>query len=296
MSTELSYDAAMARVAAVAQAETGPELNPACRGFVLSHGRRTPRCTVLLHGYTSCPRQFRSFAPLLHARGQNVYVPRLPFHGLADRLTSEQARLDRRAMLAYLDDALAVGHGLGEQVGVLGLSAGGSLAAYAAQHRGDLAQAVLVAPVFGAPSVAAWATAPLALAAAVLPNQFRWWDPAARMGRRGPAHCYPRFSTRALGAIVRLSLGVLREARRRPPAAREVIVVSNAADLSVTLPPIELLLRRWRAHGVAVREHRFPAALGLLHDLMDPDQERQQVDLVYPVLVKLVDGYGGSST
>jgi pimeloyl-ACP methyl ester carboxylesterase len=283
-----SYEAALARLAAIEGAEAGPELNPDCRGFALTHGGRAARCTVLLHGYTNCPRQFRSFAPLLHARGHNVYVPRLPFHGLADRLTVEQARLDRRAMLAYLDDALAVGHGLGEQVGVLGLSAGGNLAAYAAQHRGDLAQAVIIAPVFGAPAVAAWATAPLAAAAAVLPNQFRWWDPATRMARRGPAHCYPRFSTRALGAIVRLGLGVLRDARRRPPAAREVIVVSNAADPSVRLPPIEELLRRWRAHGVTVREQRFAASLGLLHDLMDPDQERQQVALVYPVLLELL--------
>jgi carboxylesterase len=285
----LTYDEALARITAIEHDEATPKLNPACRGFVLTHGARAPRCTVLLHGYTNCPRQFRSFAPLLHERGHNVYVPRLPFHGLADRLTAEQARLDERAMRGYLDEALAIGHGLGEEVRVLGLSAGGSLAAFVAQHRADVRQAVVIAPVFGAPSVPSWATTPLSLAAAVLPNQFRWWDPNTREARRGPAHCYPRFSTRALGAIVRLSLGVLRDARQHPPAAAEIVVVTNAADQAVTLPPIERLVARWRAHGANLREYRFPHELGLLHDLMDPDQERQQVDRVYPVLLELVD-------
>jgi carboxylesterase len=286
--THPSYPEALARIAAIEQAEQHPSLNPPGRSYALTHGRRAPRCTVLLHGYTNCPQQFRAFSALLHARGQNVYVPRLPHHGLADRMAPDQARLSARELLAYLDDALAVAHGLGEQVGVLGLSAGGVLAAYAAQRRPDVRQAVVIAPVLGTPAVPAWGTAGLALVAGALPNQFRWWDPVNKDSRRAPAHCYPRYSTRALSAIVRLGLRVLGDARRHPPAAAEIVLVSNAADEAVTLPPIELLAARWRARGAALREHRFPADLGLIHDLIDPAQERQRTDLVYPVLLDLV--------
>lgn len=284
------YDDALARLAELERAEGEFELNPCCRGFALTHGDTTPRCFVLLHGYTNCPQQFRAFAAMLHARGHSVYVPRLPHHGLADRMAADQARLSRADLLGCLDAALAVAHGLGDTVEVLGLSAGGSLAAYAAQRRPDVRRAVVVAPVLGAPAIPAWAITPLAYAAAALPNQFRWWDPASRDERASPAHCYPRYSTRALGAIVRLGLDVLRDARRTPPAAAEILVVTNAADEAVTLPPIELLMARWRARGAAVREHRFPAELGLIHDIVDPEQEKQQVEVVYPVLLELCEG------
>lgn len=284
----LTYDQALAELAAIAQAEAGPELNPRCRSFALTHGRRAARCTVLLHGYTNCPRQFHRFAAELHARGHSVYVPRLPFHGLADRLSEEHARLSRGSLLGYLDAAIAVAHGLGERVGVLGLSAGGNLAAFAAQHRADVAQAVVIAPVLGTPGLPAWTTAPLALLALAIPNQFRWWDPINKLARRGPLHAYPRFSTRAMAAVVRLGLEVARDARRAPPRAGDIVVVINEADPAVTLPPIEALARRWRARGAPIREHRFPAALDLIHDLMDPDQERQQLSTVYPALLDLV--------
>jgi pimeloyl-ACP methyl ester carboxylesterase len=281
------YDDALARLAELERVEGGAELNPCCRGYALTHGAMTPRCFVLLHGYTNCPQQFRAFAAMLHERGHSVYVPRLPHHGLADRMAPDQARLSRRDLVSCLDDAIAIAHGLGDTVDVLGLSAGGSLAAYAAQRRPDVRRAVVVAPVLGAPVIPAWATTPLAYASAALPNQFRWWDPESRDERPSPPHCYPRYSTRALGAIVRLGLDVLREARSAPPAAAEIVVVTNAADEAVSLPPIEMLMARWRARGAAVREHRFPAELGLIHDIVDPEQEQQRVEVVYPVLLEL---------
>jgi carboxylesterase len=283
-----SYTEALARIAAVERAEDAPHMNPCCKGFALTQGARARRCTLLLHGYTNCPQQLRAFAALLHARGHNVYAPRLPHHGLQDRLAPDQARLGVRDLVAYLDDALAVAAGLGERVAVLGLSAGGNLAAFAAQRRPAVAQAVVIAPVLGAPAIPAWATAPLAYASAALPNQFRWWDPVNKDNRDSPPHCYPRYSTRALGAIVRLGLGVLREAARRPPAAAEIVVVTNGADTAVTNPPVELLAARWRAHGAHVRTHHFAPELGLIHDVMDPAQGRQQTALVYPVLLDLL--------
>jgi pimeloyl-ACP methyl ester carboxylesterase len=284
----LTYEAALARLAQIAAAEADPAINPLCRGFAHTHGRRMARCVLLLHGYTNCPQQFRRFAELLHARGHSVYVPRMPRHGMADRMTAELGRLGRAELLAALTEALALAHGLGERVDVLGLSAGGNLAAYAAQHRPDVHQAVVIAPVLGAPAVASWATPLLARAAATLPNQFRWWDPQLRDARRGVAHAYPRFATRSLGMLVALGLEVLTAARGASPLARDLVVVYNAADQAVARPPIELLVARWRAQGANVRTCCFAAELGLIHDLIDPDQEQQRVEYVYPLLLELM--------
>jgi alpha-beta hydrolase superfamily lysophospholipase len=284
----LTYDEAMARVAAVAREEEDPALNPLCRGYALTHGARAARCVLLLHGYTNCPYQYRDFAKLVHARGHNVYVPRMPCHGMADRLTEALAHLSAPMLLAWLDAALAVAAGLGARVDVLGISAGANLAAYAAQHRPAVHQAVIFAPVLGSPTVAAWVTPALVRASAILPNQFRWWDPERRAERGELPHAYPRFATRSLGAITGLGLDVLRDAGREPPVASDIALVINEADPAVTLPPIEELLARWRARGAPVREHRFPAALGLIHDLIDPGQPLQRVDLVYPALLELL--------
>jgi carboxylesterase len=290
MADLLPYAEALARIVALERAEAAQALNPKCRSFALTHGAPTARATLLIHGYTNCPQQFRAFAERLHARGQNVYAPRLPHHGYADRLSAAHALLGRRELLAYLDDALAVARGLGAEVGVLGISAGAVLAAYAAQHRPEVARAVVVAPVLGTPGIADWAVTALATVAGLLPNQFRWWDPQLRDARRGPAHAYPRFSTRALAAIVGLGRAVLRDAARRPPAARSVALVTNIADQAVTLSPAERLAAAWARHGAAPRTYVFGAEHGLIHDVIDPDQERQQIELVYPVLLDLVDG------
>ncbi|HMQ30669.1 MAG TPA: alpha/beta hydrolase-fold protein [Chloroflexaceae bacterium] len=284
----LTYDDALARLAAAARAEEDPAINPVCRGFALTHGGRTARCVLLIHGYTNCPQQFRAFAGLLHGRGHSAYVPRLPRHGLADRLTTALAGLTGAELLAWLEGALAVAHGLGERVDVMGISAGANLALYAAQHRPDVHQAVALAPVLGTPAIAPWAVPALARVAAVAPNMFRWWDPQLREQRNGLPHAYPRWATRSLGQIVALGLDVMRAAGRRAPAARDILVVTNPADEAVTSAPAERLVARWRSHGAPVRAHSFPAELGLIHDVIDPGQARQRVELVYPALLELM--------
>ncbi len=284
-----SYEEALGRLRAIAASEAVLPLNPVGHSFALNHGATAERCYVLIHGYTNCPQQFRAFGELLHARGYNVYVPRLPYHGLADRLNNEHGRLDRAALLRYLDDALAVARGLGRRVGVIGISAGAVLAAYSAQFRAEVHYAMPIAPVLGTPSIPRWVTLPLANAARVLPNRYRWWDPVNKDSRRSPPHCYPRYATRVLGTITRMGFEVMRAARRRPPCARAIVMVLNEADEAVDNRPNELLAAYWHAHGARLRLHIFPRERRVIHDCIDPAQELQQVDYVYPILLDLAE-------
>lgn len=284
-----SYEEALGRLRAIAASEAALPLNPVGHSFALNHGATAERCYVLIHGYTNCPQQFRAFGELLHARGHNVYVPRLPYHGLADRLNNEHGRLDRAALLRYLDDALAVARGLGRRVGVIGISAGAVLAAYAAQFHADVSYAMPIAPVLGSPSSPRWVTLPLANAARVLPNRYRWWDPVNKDSRRSPPHCYPRYATRVLGTITRMGFEVLQAARRRPPCARAIVMVLNEADEAVDNRPNELMAAYWHAHGARLRLHTFPRERRVIHDCIDPAQELQQVDYVYPILLDLAE-------
>ncbi len=288
----LSYEEALRRLEAIAASEAALPLNPVGHSFALNHGAQADRCFVLIHGYTNCPQQFRAFGELLHARGHNVYVPRLPYHSLADRLNNEHGRMDRAALLHYLDDALAVARGLGRRVGLIGISAGAVLAAYAAQFRAEVYYAMPIAPVLGTPSIPRWFTLPLATAGSVLPNRFRWWDPVHKDSRRSPPHCYPRYATRVLATVTRMGFEVLRAAARRPPCARVIVMVLNEADEAVDNAPNELLAARWHAHGARVHLHMFPGERQVIHDCIDPAQELQQVDYVYPILLDLAEWEG----
>ena len=62
-----------------------------CGGIAEALPARHPvqHAVLLFHGFTNCPQQFDELARRFHARGCNVYVPRIPHHGLKDRLTRD---------------------------------------------------------------------------------------------------------------------------------------------------------------------------------------------------------------
>lgn len=288
MPSSFSFTEALARIESLVVAESVPAINPVCRSFVRAHEAPTPRCFLLLHGYTNCPQQFRVFAEQLFERGHNVFVPRMPQHGMADRMTKALANLTGSDLLVWLERSLDLAAALGTRVDVLGLSAGANLAAHVAQHRRDVYQCTVIAPVLATPRVPLWAMGTVARIGSELPNVFQWWDPKIRDGDRGVPHAYPRFATRSLAHVMRLGREVMHEAVDWAPRASEIIVVLNEADRSVANAPIAQLAERWSATGGSVRLQRIPQSEGMPHDMIDPEQKQQRIDLSYPLLLDLI--------
>jgi alpha-beta hydrolase superfamily lysophospholipase len=287
-SPAVSYGEAMMRFAAL-RARDGAEVREICRAELLSHGRRVRRAAVLLHGYTSCPRQFHELGQALFERGYNVLIPRMPGHGLLDRMTTETAGITARSLARYTDEVVDIAQGLGEQVTVTGLSGGGVLAAWAAQTRADVALAAPISPVVGVAIYPRWFIRPAAQVLAHAPNRFLWWDPQLRQNIPGTPYDYPRFATRGLAAFITLATWTHRAARRRPPAASSIAVVTNAADAQVSNVDTAELVAAWRAHRAErVRTHEFERALGLPHDLIDPRTAGAKPELVHPALLELL--------
>ncbi|MCZ7573717.1 MAG: alpha/beta fold hydrolase [Ardenticatenaceae bacterium] len=283
-----SYAEAAARVEALGAAD-GASVNPLCRTQFLTHGRTVERAAVLLHGLTSCPRQYQALAPSCYDLGYNVLVPRLPRHGLADRLTEDLATLTAEELLACVAEAVDIARGLADRVTVVGLSMGGVLASWVAQHREDVDRVVIVSPGFALKAVPLAAT-PLAWRLARwLPNRFVWWDPVRKAEPVPPLHNYPRFATRPVAEVLRLAATIQAQARRARPAARSIIVVTNANDPVLNNASTNRLVDQWRRRGAEqIRTYEFSADLGLVHDIIDPDQVGQRTDLVYPVLLDLI--------
>ena len=255
--------------------------------ILLTHGYTTPRVFVLLHGLTASPRQFAEFGAMLFARGSNVVIPRLPRHGLADRLTTELEGLTADELRAFARETVEKAQTLGEAVVVVGFSVGGLLAAWIGQHVA-IERATCIAPFLGVAWIPHGLTARAARATLAMPNQFCWWNPLVRE-RMLPAHGYPRFATHAVAQAASLAGEVLASARADGPAARDVQIVLNASESTVSNGAVRDLARRWQARrsdGIILHQlHGLP----LSHDIIEPGGSSALANRVYPTLVRLVD-------
>lgn len=280
-----TYAEALQRIEALRLQEP-PGMNPVGRLQLLTHGHMMPHAIIFVHGYTNCPQQFHELARRFHALGYNVLSAPLPHHGLADRLTKEHARLTAEELVQYAHEVVDIAQGLGQQVDIAGISAGGVIAAYAGQTRPDVHLATVLAPPFGLKQIPAGLTATFASLLLLLPNFFFWWDPRQR-DTGGIAHAYPRFSTHALAQTLSLGQVVLAAARRQPPAAR-LLFITNASDPAVSPTLNAAIVKSWRQHGAALTTYEFPASLKLLHDFIEPANPKNPIEVVYPKLIELM--------
>ncbi|HUF62668.1 MAG TPA: alpha/beta fold hydrolase [Verrucomicrobiales bacterium] len=261
---------------------------PICRTTLLEHGAQSELAVVLLHGFTNCPEQFRMLGTILYEAGCNVVIPLTPDHGSEDRMTMALAGLTAEEMTVMCDLAVDAAAGLGRRTVVVGLSSGGTMAAWVAQHRA-VERVLVLSPVAGVPGLSPVFTRPATSFALLWPNRFWWWDAELKEGLPGPPYAYPRFATRGMAEVLRLGLHVLEEASRSAPRSNSIVLVTNGSDTAVNFDSIALLRREWtRSVGGAVENVEFPAEEHLHHDLIDPLQVDAKIGRVYPELLALI--------
>lgn len=268
----------------------GPEIKSLCRTRFLDTGDRAPVAVVLLHGYSSSPHQYHILARQFHEQGANVLVPRYPYHGYVSRTYADFWRMPLEDVLDTVTEAVDIAQGLGDKVVVVGLSFGGALAAWLAQHRADIDRAVIVSPALGFRAVAGWLRMPSAAVGRYAPSHFTWWD-AERKDAGGVYHAYAGWHSRGAVEMMRLGMWIDSRARIEPPAAQSVIVAVNPADRLLDLAPIFDLASAWQKQNGAVEMYVFPESWKLRHDCIEPDAENARVDLVYPVVLALAAGH-----
>lgn len=278
-----SYEDAVQRFAQLYEALDGSAINPVCRSQLLTHDHQTDRAVILLHGMTNCPAQFLTLGTLLYEQGCNVLLPRMPHHGLLDRETEDFKNLKAEELRSFADTAVDIAQGLGKRVMVIGLSAGGVIATWITQFRTDVERTVIVSPALGLLNYPDMVQPLLMNTARRLPNRFSpIGDGDASVG---PEYAYMRHTTHALAEMMRLGEAAARASRKHPPAVRSIILVTNANDQDIKRSYALTFLDRWQRHpGVCTNHFEFPIADGLIHDLIDPCQPEQKIDIVYPIL------------
>jgi pimeloyl-ACP methyl ester carboxylesterase len=254
---------------------------------MLETGAQTALAAVLFHGLTNNPAQYAQFAPLLHAHGVNVFVPRFAEYGYRDRMTTRTAGVTAEQLLVVASESVAIAGGLGHTVAVLGISMGALVAAYVAQFC-PIDAAVLVAPSFSLLRLPHSVCRILERIALALPNAFVWWDPRARESEV-PITAYPRFSTHALAHSMSIGDTVYAAAQRRAPLARRIVTMVNREDPAVNNAVAARVCAAWSAEKPGAVEYVELTGLPRMHDIVDPQQPRARTDLVYPKLLAALD-------
>jgi alpha-beta hydrolase superfamily lysophospholipase len=254
---------------------------------LLTHGGPTAKAFVLIHGLTASPPQVAALAERLYERGANVFVPRLPRHGLLDRMSVTLADLEASELEAFATEIAAIGGGLGERRTIAGFSVGGLLCAWIAQHHA-FERAVAIAPFLGTRWIPHRIAPHVARAALALPNAFVWWNPLVRE-RLGPAHGYPRFSTHAVARVYGLVFDLFAAAAGEGPATPEILFVVNASEATVHNRNVRRLARAWRRRGSARVDVHVLRGLPPSHDIIEPLRAARLARRVTPTLVDLID-------
>jgi carboxylesterase len=266
-------------------------LNSMCGSGLLTHGGRVENVIVFLHGFTSCPDQFRQLGREYFQKGYNVFIPRLPRHGIKDRLGKPLKGLSAEELAEFASRAVDIAQGLGDRVIVAGLSGGGSMTTWLSQVRDDVDLAVPIAPFLGIGFIPRFLNRPLTNLMLLLPDFFQWWDPINKENNpRSMPYSYTRYPTRALFENLRLGYIAEASARKEKPAAASILMISNANDTSVSNAVIAEFVKMWSRYGNGfASEFQFDKELEIPHDMITVGRPDSKTELVYPKMHELIN-------
>ena len=280
-----SYEEAMARwdtLVTPTEEEGGELMSPLADSFLLEHGQKTDRVYVLVHGLTNSPHQWEPFAKELYDKGYNVLVVRMPYHGLKSHSVGELKHLTPELLANYMDDVTDVAVGFGDDVRIIGISVGGTAAAWAAQNRPDAELVMLVSPMFGMGVLPDWGNKFMMNFFSRFPN-INLPDPTEPERE----HVYRGQSTRGVAVSIAFGQSVMKQAESTPPAVKDIILVTNANDTTVSNEDAYKIADIWEQNGANVTRYEFPKELGLPHNSIDITST-EDTQIVYDKLLELL--------
>ncbi|MBV8142763.1 MAG: alpha/beta hydrolase [Verrucomicrobia bacterium] len=284
-----SYQQAIQKFRAIEKVESTLPLCPEGHSRLLTQGHKTERVFVLLHGLTNCPEQFIPLARILHASGANVVLPRARYAGFSDRMNAIQGLQSGQDLLDQASAGLDIASGLGDRIFLVGLSGSAVAAAWMAHNRDGIESVLLVSPFFGVDGQ------PVALIDAIsavltrAPNFYFWWDPKQKAAMARPSCAYPRFGTRCIADTLELSRNVRDHFASHPLRVGRMAILTSACDKAANSEQTSQLAAQWAQKNPGrVSIYEFPKALGIPHDMIDPNQTGAKTQISYPKILELL--------
>ncbi|HEY3337455.1 MAG TPA: alpha/beta fold hydrolase [Propionicimonas sp.] len=260
-----TYAAATAGIQAVAATEATMDLQPEGHSIAMLTGAPSAKAVVIFHGYTVLPEQFRLIGAAYLAQGYNVWIPRLPHHGMSDRMTDEFSRITATELRDFVDASVDIGAGLGDELTVIGISGGGSLGVLAGFERPEVDHTVLLTPLLHPLGYEEWQDRPLVRALRLSPvDVWNWWSDEQKE-KNVQGYDYPRFSLKGIAGL--LSMFQWTDAQNKAPAHSTFTLVRNDGDPRIDGAFNERFLTRLVPEG-RIGVVVIPASAGLGHDLV----------------------------
>jgi carboxylesterase len=269
------YDEAVSRVAEI-QKEELPVTHESARSLLMEHGQKTDEVFVLVHGITNAPKEFEELGQKLYDQGANVLILRMPYHGLKSGDIRELKPLTSEDLRVYADETIDIGNALGDKMTVMGISGGGTVAAWMTQNRPEVDRTVLLSPFFGLAQTPMFLDPILMNAFSRIPN--------LSIGGKAEADrawVYKGESTNGVAVFMRLGQAMLKQTKSAPPQTSNIFIVTTASDLAADNDWAQKLAGIWGTQDIPVDSYEFPKSDHVPHASIDPFTDEAIRQLVY---------------
>ena len=287
----LTYEQSVAKFDTEISTRDGDQINDVCKSKLLNHNQKTEKVIVLFHGFTNCPAQFSLLGQKLFDLGYNVYIPRIPHHGLKNTLTDGLENLKASELVDFTAESVQVATGLGNKVTLFGLSGGGVLASFGGYFYSQVKNIYICAPLFAPNGFDGWQLPFVINLLGVLPSEFTWWDSKTKEKVEGPSYAYPRFSSKAALAFITLSYQLKNalEKRALPQSGKRLALLTVENDQAVNNSFARNMINDWMSDAdTTLIAYQFSASKVQLHDFVDPNQKKQNIEYTYPVILEII--------
>jgi carboxylesterase len=120
------------------------------------------------------------------------------------------------------------------------------------------------------------------------PNFYFWWN-AEEKDAAGPPYSYPRFGTRCIASTLELSRATRGHLASQPLRAGRLAILTSACDIAANSEQTRRLAAKWEQYNPGrVSIYEFPEALGIPHDMIDPNQPEAKTQITYPKILELL--------
>jgi pimeloyl-ACP methyl ester carboxylesterase len=220
---------------------------------------------------------------MLFDLGHNVFIPRAPYHGLRSLRVSELAQLTPSDLRTYANEAVDIGCGLGDELILIGISGGATIAAWTAQNRREIDCTLLGVPFFGFYGL------PDRLSFQLMKLLGRLPDFALkRPGELRRPWAYRGQSTHGVVAYLSLAGDVLDGSRQGIVPAGKMIIITTSGDKLANNDTTARLAKLWLRSGVEVVQFDFARELQVAHNSVDPAADPLKRQLVNQKMLALL--------
>lgn len=279
-SEKLNYNQSVAAAIRTINGDSSnTDVRPECRSIIKTHSQKTAKAVLMIHGVSACPQQFAELGDTFLKAGYNVYIPRVPSHGLTDN--KRHGEITIPAMAQFMNSSTSIISGLGEETGVIGLSGGANMATWIAQYNSaTISRALLLSPFYqpSASEMPAWQSPLLRnlYGRDILPDSFSAGS---------------NLSYRALGKYMIIAKNY--KSDFKATGLKHIGVVTSENDTSIDVNLAANIPKQIAtASNAKFQSYSIPASFGIGHDIvaLSQDEVKKHANKLYQFYLNIYEG------